>query len=69
MQNTSDRWFTQEQIDRLEHLMLQWRTARDRSTNLPEDDQAELESLIEAELLASAQRAKYLTNSMSAQDC
>lgn len=62
MQNIPDRWFTQEQIDRLKYLMSQWRTARNHDTDLPVDEQAELESLLEAELLASALRTKDLTD-------
>jgi len=55
-----DEFFTAEQQRRLTELMEAWREARDRSSTLPAQEQAELESLIDAELLASQQRAARL---------
>lgn len=53
-----DRFFTLEQQRRLAELMTRWRAARDAGTNLPPDEQAELESLVEAELLGAGRRAE-----------
>lgn len=52
-----DRFFTAEQQRRLEDLMTRWRLARDAGKELPPNDQAELKSLVEAEVLASGERA------------
>jgi hypothetical protein len=38
--------------------MSKWRAARDSGGSLPLEEQSELETLVEAELLASAERAK-----------
>jgi hypothetical protein len=53
-----DRFFKAEQQQRLAELMTTWRIARDRGEALPGDRQAELDALIEAELLATAERAR-----------
>ena len=53
-----DGFFTAAQQQRLEELMSRWRTARDRGANLSEEEQAELQSLIEAELEAARRRAE-----------
>jgi hypothetical protein len=53
-----DDFFTAAQQQRLSELMSKWRTARDSGGSLPLEEQSELESLVEAELLASAERAK-----------
>jgi hypothetical protein len=55
-----DRFFTAEQQQRLAELMSIWRTARDRGDTLPAEQQAELDDLIEAELYATAERAKAI---------
>jgi hypothetical protein len=52
-----DHFFTAGQQQRLGELMERWRAARDNDLALPVDDQAELESLIEAELRAATKRA------------
>jgi hypothetical protein len=52
-----DRFFTAQQQRRLKELMAQWRSARERGTQLSAADQAELDRLIEAEGRASAERA------------
>ena len=44
-----DKWFTQEQLARLRDMMAQWRSARDNGLTIPQDMQAELESLVETE--------------------
>jgi hypothetical protein len=52
-----DRFFTAEQQRRLEDLMARWRTARDAGRELSPNDQSELKSLVEAEVLAAGERA------------
>jgi hypothetical protein len=55
-----DRYFTAEQQQRLEELMVRWRAARDSQAALPTEEQAELEALIAAELQAATKRAADL---------
>jgi hypothetical protein len=55
-----DRFFTIEQQQRLTELMSIWRTARDRGDSIPAEQQSELDALIEAELNATAERAKAI---------
>ena len=55
-----DRFFTAAQQQRLEELMRRWRTARDGNMALSASEQAELESLIDAELAAAMERTKAL---------
>ena len=50
--------FSAQQQERLSQLMTRWRTARDGGQTLSVDEQKELESLIEAELKAAAERAE-----------
>jgi len=57
-----DRFFSAAQQQRLDQLMARWRTARDQGALLPADEQAELEALVEAELLAATQRAAALAD-------
>jgi hypothetical protein len=52
-----DRFFNAEQQRRLEDLMGRWRLARDAGKELSPTEQAELKSLVEAEILASGERA------------
>jgi hypothetical protein len=52
-----DRFGSAEQQRRLQTLMKDWRAARDRGLRLSEDDQAELNALVVAELDATARRA------------
>ena len=59
-----DRFFTEEQQERLRSLMNDWRLARDRGESLATDRQAELDALVETELRASAQRAATLANEL-----
>ena len=53
-----DRFFTAAQQQRLNELMTTWRAARDDGNSLPPEEQTELENLVNAELLAAAERAK-----------
>jgi hypothetical protein len=53
----SDRFFTAEQQRRLEDLMGRWRLARDAGIDLSPSEQSELKSLVEAEVVASGERA------------
>ncbi|MEK7831398.1 MAG: hypothetical protein AAB401_09960, partial [Acidobacteriota bacterium] len=57
-----DRFFTSEQRNRLQELMVRWRTARDEGARLPKEEQAELESLVSAQLEGAAQRAEAMLN-------
>ena len=59
-----DAFFTAAQQERLAALMARWRTARDHGGTLPADDQTEIETLIEAELKASAARAAALADTL-----
>ena len=61
---TPDAFFTEEQRDRLAALMSRWRSARDQATNLPPSEQAELDSLVEAEVRAAGARAAQLLRSI-----
>ncbi len=51
-----DALFNADQQHRLADLMTEWRAARDRGGELPANQQAELEALVEAELLAATMR-------------
>jgi hypothetical protein len=55
-----DRFFTAQQQQRLGELMARWRVARDAGDSLPTAEQAELDSLVDAEVRASGQRAAGL---------
>jgi hypothetical protein len=67
----SNRWFnpdelfTIQQQKRLSELMNLWRTARDRGQTLSPQQQAELESLVEAELQAATIRTEVLLQQVS----
>ncbi len=51
-----DWFFSAEQQQRLSELMNLWRTARDEGQTLPPEQQAELDTLVEAELKAATAR-------------
>jgi K+-transporting ATPase c subunit len=53
-----DHYFTARQQQRLSELMARWRQARDGGSCLSAPEQAELESLIEAELEAARKRTE-----------
>jgi len=55
-----DRFFTSEQRNRLEELMRLWRAARDAASQLPPEQQSELEALVEAQLEGAARRAEAM---------
>ena len=57
-----DEFFTDKQQQKLAALMTKWRDARDDSRQLPPDEQAELEKLIDEELDGSTRRAEKLAN-------
>ncbi len=60
-----DRFFTDTQQERLSQLMERWREARDAGHSLPPDQQADLESLIEAELEAAKKRAELALSQLT----
>lgn len=55
-----DWFFSAQQQQRLAELMSLWRTARDRGQELTPVEQAELDSLVEAELKAATARSAAL---------
>lgn len=55
-----DQFFTAKQQKRLTELMSVRRTARDHGDTLPAEQQLELDDLIEAELYATAERARAI---------
>ena len=57
-----DAFFNAEQCERLQHLMSRFRTAGDAGTELPGEEQRELELLVETELEAAAARAAAMVN-------
>ncbi len=61
---TPDALFTATQRDRLGELMAKWRAARDAGTPFPTDEQTELDTLAETEVLAAAERAARLLRSL-----
>ena len=56
-----DEFFTAHQQERLRHLMARWRVAREAGTVLAAAEQAELEALVDAEVLAADDRAAALS--------
>jgi hypothetical protein len=59
-----DRFFSAQQQRRLEELMTKWREARDAGISLTPQDQAELESLVDAELRAATERAAAISQDL-----
>lgn len=55
-----DRFFSAIQQQRLAELMQHWHTAQGVGLSLPMEEQAELDTLVEKELTASADRAGFL---------
>jgi hypothetical protein len=55
-----DPFFTAEQQQRLSTLMDAWREACDREETFPTALKVELDELVEAELIASADRWRFL---------
>jgi hypothetical protein len=60
-----DRFFGSQQRQRLAELMAKWRAARDVGSPLPADEQTELENLIDAEVVASGERAAALHHELA----
>jgi len=61
----ADQFFDETQRERLKQLMAQWRQARDSGLTLSADEQSELERLIDAEVLAAAQRTEALRRELA----
>jgi hypothetical protein len=59
-----DLFFDAAKQQRMAELMERWRMARDSGASLPQGEQAELDSLVEAELLAATSRAASLLNQL-----
>lgn len=57
---TPDQFFTAQEQQRLKELISIWRNAQDRGEILSPEQQSELDNLIEAELAATAERAKAM---------
>lgn len=55
-----DTFFGESQQRRLADLMARWRAARDSGSELPAAEQAELDTLVEQELLAAQERTAAL---------
>jgi hypothetical protein len=60
-----DRFFSAQQQQRLADLMARWRAARDAQSALSPDEQAELETLVDAEVRAATQRARAALDELS----
>jgi hypothetical protein len=60
-----DEFFTASQSTRLNELMASWRQCRDAGTGLAAAEQAELEALVEAELVGAARRSAALSAALS----
>src|SRR5215207_2331682 len=52
-----DQFFSQAQIERLQELMLRWRSARSEGRPFERENSQELEKLVEAEFQAAISRA------------
>jgi hypothetical protein len=59
-----DRFFNAAQQRRLAELMEHWRRARDAGTTLSAEEQTELQSLVEAETRAAADRIAALADEL-----
>ena len=60
-----DRFFSAPQIQRLEQLMVLWRTAREGGPPLSAAEGAELEQLIELETIAAGERGASVVREAS----
>jgi hypothetical protein len=60
----ADALFTAEQQQRLAELMTRWRAARDAGALFPPAEQAELDTLVAAELRAAMQRSEALAGQL-----
>lgn len=59
-QGKPDRFFSATQQERLGALVNRWREARDRGGELPADEAAELEKLVDEEIHAAGCRAREI---------
>ena len=59
-----DEFFSAAQHSRLSDLFEKWRTARQAGQKLSQEEQAELESLVDAELEASSKRAESIAQEL-----
>ncbi len=59
-----DEFFTAEQQRRMAELMTKWRELRDSDSQLPIEEQAELEQLVELELIGSAKRTAKIADKL-----
>jgi hypothetical protein len=60
-----DSFFTVAQRQRLEELWARWQTARAAGTALPAEERVELDALVQAEVQASAERARDLLRGLA----
>jgi hypothetical protein len=60
-----DRFFIAKRQQRLEELMKRWRNARDSGAALPQEEQAELDALTEAEWRAATEHAASLPSGLA----
>jgi hypothetical protein len=60
-----DPYFSMAQQQRLEELMARWRQARDGKTSITQEEQAELDGLVDAELRAAKDRAAAMVNGLA----
>lgn len=60
-----DEFFTADEQRRLSELMAEWRDARDRGKPFPAGLQTELKQLVDAELQASANRARAILSKLA----
>ena len=59
-----DEFFSEAQQKRMSELMKSWRKARDEGGSWSDEEQAELEKLVEAELEGSARRTQKLADQL-----
>ncbi|HVA50592.1 MAG TPA: hypothetical protein VNH11_29875 [Pirellulales bacterium] len=60
----ADQFFTKEQRTRLDDLMTRWRAARDAGAALSAIEQAELDHLVQEEVVAAGRRAAALSDEL-----
>jgi hypothetical protein len=61
-----DQFFNDVQKIRLKNLFARWQAAKDSGASLSESEQAELESLVDAEVVAAGKRAEKLADELGA---
>ena len=62
--NRADRFFSEQQRIELDSLMRKLRQAKETGESLSREDQAKLESLVNTELRAAGERAKFMADSL-----